>query len=161
MSFAIAQVTAGNGLLGICPLPGAGGRYAIDFKEIEGWAPDLVISMTELDEMRVVGAEALGGDLAALGITFHSLPIRDFGAPGPDVQAAWPGVSKEGRAILSGGGRVLVHCRGGCGRSGMILLRLMVEMGEVPKAALARLRAQRPCAVETAAQMAWAFSGKD
>ncbi|WP_093090521.1 protein-tyrosine phosphatase family protein [Shimia aestuarii] len=160
MAFMIAEVTAANGVLGICPLPGVDGDYERDFRMIEGWAPDFVISMTEPDEMRAVGAEALGSDLGALGITFHSLPICDFGAPGPDVQAAWPDVSKEARAILSGGGRVLVHCRGGCGRSGMILLRLMVEMDEVPEAALVRLRAQRPCAVETKAQMAWAFAGK-
>lgn len=160
MAFTIAEVTAANGVLGICPLPGVDGDYERDFRMIEGWAPDLVISMTEPDEMRAVGAEAVGGDLAELGITFHSLPVRDFGAPAPGVQAAWPGVSKKAHAILSGGGRVLVHCRGGCGRSGMVLLRLMVEMGEAPEAALARLRAQRPCAVETAAQMTWAFAGK-
>jgi hypothetical protein len=38
----------------------------------------------------------------------------------------------------------------------MIALRLMVEDGEAPDAALARLRAARPCAVETNAQMRWA-----
>ncbi len=54
------------------------------------------------------------------------------------------------------GGRVLVHCMGGCGRSGMALLRLMVESGEPADRALARLRAVRPCAVETPEQLAWA-----
>lgn len=38
----------------------------------------------------------------------------------------------------------------------MMLLRLMVEMGEDPDKALARLRHARPCAVETEAQMLWA-----
>ena len=54
---------------------------------------------------------------------------------------------------------MLVHCRGGCGRSGMAVLRLMVEAGEAPEEALARLRAVRPCAVETEAQMDWARRG--
>jgi hypothetical protein len=45
---------------------------------------------------------------------------------------------------------------GGCGRSGTALLRLMVESGEDPIPALTRLRAARPCAVETPAQFAWA-----
>ncbi|MBR9844091.1 MAG: protein phosphatase, partial [Rhodobacteraceae bacterium] len=49
-----------------------------------------------------------------------------------------------------------VHCFGGCGRSGMAIMRLLVEMGEEPEAALARLRAVRPCAVETEAQRLWA-----
>ena len=39
----------------------------------------------------------------------------------------------------------------------MALMRQMVEDGEAPDAALARLRAARPCAVETKAQMRWAI----
>ena len=34
-------------------------------------------------------------------------------------------------------------------------MRLVVERGELPAAALARLREVRPCAVETAGQMEW------
>lgn len=59
-------------------------------------------------------------------------------------------------ATLRNGGKVLAHCRGGCGRSGMAVLRLMVELGEAPDVALARLRDARPCAVETQAQLDWA-----
>jgi protein-tyrosine phosphatase len=73
------------------------------------------------------------------------------------VAADWARASAAARAALAGGGRVLVHCRGGCGRSGMAVLRLMIETGEAPEAALARLRARRACAVETAAQLAWAL----
>ena len=51
---------------------------------------------------------------------------------------------------------VLVHCFGGCGRSGMLVLRVMIEAGEPAGTALKRLRQVRPCAVETEAQMAWA-----
>src|SRR5690606_33735699 len=57
---------------------------------------------------------------------------------------------------LEGGGRVLVHCLGGCGRSGMVALRLMIGAGETPEVALRHLRGVRPCAVETEAQLAWA-----
>jgi len=53
-----------------------------------------------------------------------------------------------------------VHCRGGCGRSGMIALRLMIEIGEAADDALARLRAVRPCAVETPQQLRWATAGR-
>ena len=62
-------------------------------------------------------------------------------------------------AVVAGGGRVLFHCLGGCGRSGMAVLRLLVEMGEAPEAALERLRRVRPCAVETGDQCDWAARG--
>ncbi len=127
--------------------------------ELMDWAPDLVLSMTEMDEMVQLGAGGLGEALEQAGIAWHHLPIRDFGAPPVEVQAVWPAVSAQARAILAGGGKVLAHCRGGCGRSGMVLLRLMVELGEVPEAALTRLRRVRPCAVETEGQRAWAEQG--
>jgi len=57
---------------------------------------------------------------------------------------------------LSAGDRILVHCRGGCGRSGMAVLRVMIAAGEDADAALLRLRTVRPCAIETDAQMQWA-----
>ncbi len=48
---------------------------------------------------------------------------------------------------------VLVHCRGGLGRSGMIVARLLAERGET--APIDRVRRARPGAVETEDQAAW------
>ncbi|MEP2533737.1 protein phosphatase [Shimia sp.] len=155
----IAEIKAGGGVLGICPAPGRQGDYAGDLGIVTGWAPVLVLSMTEPQELVELGAEEFAGDLARNGIGLEALPIKDFGVPGDAVLARWPEVSKGVRAALATGGRALVHCRGGCGRSGMAVLRLMIEMGEAPEAALARLRAARPCAVETDAQKTWAFAG--
>jgi protein-tyrosine phosphatase len=76
----------------------------------------------------------------------------DYGVPA----GGWPDVSVDLHAVLAKGGRIVVHCRGGCGRTGMIALRLMIEAGEVLEVALERLRAVRPCAVETEAQRVWA-----
>ena len=128
--------------------------------QLLAWRPDMVLTMTEQAEMQALGAGKLGERLLAAGVDWHPLPIHDFGAPGPGVQAAWPGVSAQAGAVLMRGGKVLAHCRGGCGRSGMVVLRLMVELGEDPEEALARLRGARPCAVETKAQQAWAAAGR-
>jgi protein-tyrosine phosphatase len=95
----------------------------------------------------------LPADLAAAGVGWLHLPIPDFGTPSAALRAIWP----ETSARLRGSPRLLVHCMGGCGRSGMIALRLMIEAGEAPEPALTRLRDARPCAVETKAQLRWAF----
>lgn len=151
----IHALQAGSGWLALGPLPGPG-----DVARLADWGADLVISMTPEAEMRDLGAASLAGDLARAGIGWRHVPIPDFGAPTGRVAALWPQVSDAARRALSRGGRVFVHCRGGCGRSGMAVLRLMVETGEDPDAALARLRDVRPCAVETGAQMAWAMRGR-
>jgi len=155
--FAIYDLPAGGGVLGLCPLPGRHTPYAQDLEHLLVWRPDLVLSMTTLPEMTGHGAGHLGGDLARHGIGWRHLPIVDFGAPGAGVAANWPEVSALAGGILSSGGRVLAHCYGGCGRSGMVLLRLMIEAGEDGPVALKRLRAARPCAVETGGQLDWAL----
>ena len=112
--------------------------------------------MTTVDEMAAYGASSLKADLTASSIAWHHLPVRDFGAPEAETIVRWTEISSLAQQALSQGGKVLAHCKGGCGRSGMILLRLMVEMGEAPDDALSRLRTTRPCAVETDAQLHWA-----
>ena len=155
MRFSISELAAGGGVLGICPLPGRFSPYTEDLAAILKWRPDHVLTMTTLAEMAPVGAGRLGQDLRNAGVEWHHLPVPDFGVPPEQVQAGWPDL----RDVMAGGGRVLAHCFGGCGRSGMALLRLMVEAGEPGSDALARLRAVRPCAVETDAQRDWAFAG--
>ncbi|TMV06795.1 protein phosphatase [Ruegeria sediminis] len=156
----IYALQVGGGTLAISAMPGRNGDYSADLKTIADWKPGLVISMTTEVEMIQDGARHFGTDIQGRASRWAHLPIEDFNAPQREVQAKWPAVSASARQALSGGGRVLIHCRGGCGRSGMAALRLMVESGENPAEALARLRVLRPCAVETDAQKEWAMQAK-
>lgn len=154
----IYGLSVGEGILALSALPGAGGDFEGDLAHIHDWQPGLVISLTSRIEMIAAGAETLGTEIQSMASRWVHLPIADFGVPTPEAAQRWPDVSQSARQALEGGGRVLVHCRGGCGRSGMMVLRLMIEAGEPPDQALARLRNLRPCAVETQAQMDWAWS---
>lgn len=155
----IAELAVGGGVLGIGPMPGRGGDYAADLADLLAWGPGLALTMTTAEEMAAKGAERMPQDLGAAGVTWLHLPIGDYGVPTEGTLAAWPQAAASARDVLAGGGRVWVHCMGGCGRSGTAALRLMVEAGEDPSAALERLRAVRPCAVETPEQFQWAASG--
>lgn len=151
MGLTIAEINLGAGQLAISPAPGRGGDYAGDLADLLAWQPALVISLTTHPE-REATAPDLPADLARHGTLWRAFPITDYGTP----ETGWPTLSPLIHAALANGDRVLLHCMGGCGRSGMIALRLMVETGEDPEAALIRLRARRPCAVETEAQRLWA-----
>jgi len=133
-------------------MPGRTGGYAGDLAALLAWSPALVVTLAEMGELAARGASHLPADLAAAGVGWLHLPIPDFGTPPRALRENWPALS----ARLLATDRLVVHCMGGCGRSGMILLRLMVDAGEAPESALSRLRAARPCAVETKAQMRWA-----
>lgn len=156
----IYPVACGDGQLAVSPIPGRAGAYGDDLNMILDWAPDMVLTLTTADELADVGAQGFAADLAAANIDWVHLPIEDFGTPGPDVQVLWPNLSKKVARLIGDGGRVLAHCYGGQGRSGMAVLRLLIEHGVPANDALARLRAVRPGAVETDAQMVWATEGE-
>lgn len=155
--FVIHALHVGGGTLALAPLPGASGDYAADMAHLHDWKPALVITLVTPEEIAECEAFTLGADLQEAGTRWISLSVQDFGTPAPDQCAAWRDASEMMRAALKGGGRVMIHCKGGRGRSGMAALRVMVETGENPDDALARLRAVRPGAVETEVQMAWAL----
>lgn len=153
-------LSVANGILALCQMPGATGDYRADLQHINDWKPGLVLSMTTVAEHEAMGALTLGADIQSMASRWFHLPVPDFSTPPPAVLFKWPKASHAARKALVGGGRVLVHCKGGCGRSGMAVLRLMIEAGEQPHAALKRLRAICPCAVETDEQMAWAIGAR-
>lgn len=159
MGYEVLAVTVGGGDLALAPVPGAEGDLQADVQAIVRWGATLVISATETEEMQQLGAGELPRALREAGIDWAHFPIRDFDVPKEDMQAQWAEVALRAREQLQAGARVLVHCRGGCGRSGMLVLRLMLDGGLTPTEALQKLRAVRPCAVETDAQMVWATKG--
>ncbi len=156
----VYALSVGEGILALSPIPGGDGDYAGDVQHLIEWKPAIVISLVDEVELVAAGAAGLWRDLVDAGCRWEHLPIHDFGVPDDEFESAWPEVSANARRALMGGGRILVHCRGGCGRSGMVALRLMTELGEAPDDALERLRTIRPCAIETPEQMAWALAGK-
>lgn len=141
MGFEICEIAVGGGVVALCPMPMSEQDVAL----VKAWEPDLVVSLTELHE----------GATATFAVQFARwvhVPVVDFGVPD---DGALDGVIAQSVAVIRGGGRVLFHCMGGCGRSGMAVLRVMHVMG-VPDA-LSVLRDVRPCAVETDEQAAWAM----
>ncbi|MCU0820582.1 MAG: phosphatase [Beijerinckiaceae bacterium] len=152
--FAIADLPCATGRLGIARLPGRTGDLASDVQAIAQWGARLVLSMTEPDEMAARGAADLAASLVARGIGHAMFPIPDFGTPGAD--AGWASLSRNLHRRLAAGERILLHCMGGKGRSGMVAMRLLVEQGLPADEALAMVRRARPGAVETEAQAAWA-----
>ncbi|MCT7373853.1 hypothetical protein [Chelativorans salis] len=159
-AFAIATVSVeSGGRVGVCALPGRFGDLASDVFTIAAWRAEIVVSMTEEAEMKEYGAHGLGALLADAAIDWAHLPIRDYGGPSGIAEEAWPALAARLHDILDRGGGVVLHCKGGQGRSGMVALRLLVERGEPVEEALARLRAIRPGAVEGRAQLIWASQG--
>lgn len=142
----------GREAIALTECPGRSTPYADSLARIIAWQPSLVISLIEEHEFPA-GTAAFEAALAEKGIGWRHFPIRDYDVPGSG--APWASVSKAARSVIDDGGRILIHCRAGLGRSGMIAARLLVERGMAPEQAIIEVRAARPGAIETEAQERW------
>lgn len=157
----IAELPAntGGGLIGITFAPGKqqpGGLtadhrrdLAADLDRIALWNASAVITLVEGHELDALGIRPLGKEVRLRHMEWHHWPIRDYGIPDAAFEAAWPQRSGQIRSLLACGGRVLIHCKGGLGRAGMISARLLVENGMAPQQAMQAVRSVRPKAIET------------
>jgi len=59
---------------------------------------------------------------------------------------------------LKSGSNVLVHCKGGLGRTGLVVASILVHQRHSPKEAIEITRATRPGTIQTEAQEDWVYS---
>lgn len=154
--------TPGGGRIGMTFCPGKRDPAArtgpwerdleLDLRSILDWRASVVVTLLETHEFALLGVPDLGERIEAFGMRWLHLPIRDVSIPDAAFEAAWEDAGERLRSRLGSGGRILVHCRGGLGRTGLVAARLLIEQGETPTVALARVRATRPGAVETTVQ---------
>ncbi len=156
--FEIYPVAVGQGQIALSPLPGRYGDIQSDLAKVAGWGASLVLTMVTQAELDNHGSGQLEDLLHNAGMRWQHLPVEDYQTPTVQMDIAIKRAISESEQVLNNRGRVLIHCFGGCGRSGMMALRIMIAVGEMPNDALLRLRHARPCAVETADQLLWAQS---
>lgn len=147
------------GRLGLTFLPGKKGdalygapwnrSLAVDVGAIRNWGAAAVVSVLEPHEFKLLGVPEFPEVMASQSFRWFPLEIRDSDVPDARFESAWPEVRAELMAILRAGGGVVVHCRGGLGRTGLVVARLLVELGLEPEEAISQVRAVRPGAVET------------
>lgn len=133
-------------------LPGECDRdLETDLDIIADWGATALLSLIEPHEFEALGVAHMNQVLPA-GIAHYVLPIVDGAIPSGTWERAWAKTGPQVRERLALGERIVIHCRGGLGRTGMVAARLLVEFSEVPAMAIRRVRAARPGAIETRRQ---------
>lgn len=162
----IAEVRAGPsfGRIGITFCPGkhdhsaATGAWArdlaLDLDAITAWGARLVLTLVEPAELTSLKVPDLGLEIKGRGMVWRHLPIADYSVSTDAFEQQWVTHGSEIRALLRSGADVLVHCKGGLGRAGMMAARLLVELGMEPEQAIREVRRARKGAIETPSQLA-------
>jgi ADP-ribosyl-[dinitrogen reductase] hydrolase len=165
----VVPVPSTGGAVGfsICPgmkVPGMSGMWTrdldADLETVTRWGAVAVVTLLETDEMRRLAVTGLCDAVERRGLEWHHLPIPDKRAPGDDFETSWVAAGARLRAHVAAGRKVFVHCRGGLGRSGTVVARLLIELGEEPRIALERVRRVQPSAVESIEQERYVFASR-
>jgi hypothetical protein len=150
-----------GGIIGMAPCPGkvlmdglARDRdqdLEADLGTIRDWGAQAIVTLMEAHELETCRIASLP-DRVPAGIRHFHLPIPDGGIPDADWERDWQRAGPAIRALLERGGKVLVHCLGGLGRTGTVSARLLVEFGLAPEQAMLAVRAARRGAIENSLQ---------
>jgi protein-tyrosine phosphatase len=153
LEIAAVRASPTHGRIGItfCPgkldsaaMTGAWARdLSADLDVIAAWGARLVLTLVTQHELEALQVPNLGSEVQNRGLEWRHLPIADYSVPTPAFEHEWATHGKEIRALLRDGKDIVVHCKGGLGRAGMIAARLLVELGVPPDRAIQQVRRAR------------------
>ncbi|MFL6446047.1 MAG: dual specificity protein phosphatase family protein [Candidatus Sulfotelmatobacter sp.] len=143
-----------NGKLALAGRPRGGDWLEDDVAEWKRAGIGTVLSLLAAEEEKEFDLQREGEQTRKASLEFLSLPIADMQVPRSEAKLAR--ALEDLTRALSAGRNVLVHCRQGIGRSGLIAACLLIRSGMSPGAALDTVSAARGMVVpETAQQRDW------
>lgn len=164
----ISKLAGPNGsVLGLTNCPGRNDKslgvkiwnrdLLADFKAIEDWNADVLISLNHPDEFSALGVPEFKKQATARNFEWYHLPILDFGVPGPEFDTAWNLYGDNILKMVSNGRRLVIHCAFGLGRSGTFAAKILTTFGVSPGTAIRQVRSARPGAIESKTQEDYLF----
>jgi len=146
------DVPAGAGIA-VVPCPGRkdwGHVLEQDLRTLRAEGAQWLMGLISGPELRWAGVPDLPEKCAEVGLRYDLHHVPDQGVPELASARAWVA---EAVARIRKGEKVVFHCLGGLGRSGMMAACTLAALGLTAEEAIRRVRAERgPRALETEAQ---------
>jgi len=123
-----------------------------DLDNIKAWGCATLVTLIEDHEFSLLGVADFAQAVARYPLDWFHLPIEDMQPPHEQFEKQWAIAGPQLHHQLSAGRSIVIHCRGGLGRTGLLAARMLVECGLAPDKAVDAVRIARPHAIETYAQ---------
>lgn len=142
------------GKLAIAPRPRGGDWLEHEIAQWKQAGISSVLSLLTSDEERDLDLRNEASLVKGQALAFYSFPIPDRQVPQSETKLGQ--VIEILNRTLSAGRNVLIHCRQGVGRSGLVAACLLVRNGMSPGAAVGSISTARGVSVpETTEQRVW------
>lgn len=142
------------GKLALSARPRGGDWLTDDVADWRRAGVDTVLSLLTPGEEHDLSLGNEARDVKAQGMKFLPFPVPDCEVPESEAKTAE--ALEKVDADLSAGRNVVMHCRQGIGRTGLMAACLLVMKGSSPEAAVKSLSAARGISVpETTEQRRW------
>lgn len=169
-SLPIATVTIPgmDGIIGITACPGMKDRpghldlyeenLLQDLTTIRNWGAVAVVTLLDELELRILGVSDLSNTADWLNLLWFHLPVDSKGIPGQNFELLWSSAGPQLRQLLSEGKKIIVHCKEGIGRSAIIAVRLLIELGTPVEQAIRMVQKVRPESLQLYSQEKYCHS---
>ena len=125
-----------------------------DLKALCEGGATVVLSLLEPHENADLGLEDEPAAAKRAGVGFISFPIEDRCVP-TSMEATFA-LLDQLKTLLKQGASIVIHCRQGIGRSGLVAIALLIQAGKPVAEAIELVGAARGLPVpETVEQLAW------
>jgi len=142
-----------EGMIGITSCPGMRDDFIFDLysdslvdnlQAIRAWGAAVVVTLLEENELHALGVRDLGKHVVTLNMIWLHLPVRNMGIPDERFEEKWREVLPCLRDLLHEGQRIIIHCKEGIGRAGLVTARLLMDLGVTAVEAIRLVRKARP-----------------
>lgn len=148
-----------NGSFGIGICPGHSARLDIgarclssDLAAVKEWGASLIVTLITKPEFKILGVLDFEDKIKETGIDWLHFPIHDGGVPNAGECNVFERMIETISNEIMSNRKVFIHCRGGLGRSGLVVCQALKRMGFEPKKSLKLARSWRRGAVENKIQ---------
>lgn len=139
------NVLDGAAALILTPCPGTKECGLVDsLKQLKEQGAVAIVTALDHAELEKAGVAALPEEAEKAGLAWFHQPIEDDQAPDQEFDGRWQAMSPQLHAMLKQGGKVVLHCMGGSGRTGLLAAHLLLEMGWDIETIKREVKALRP-----------------